>query len=244
MPYTRGGRPSYSRPRKAASSRSARSGVSRRSYTAAGLLLASRRTEAKYVDQNVDFPFDNATASSTGVLLLNGMGQGSASYNRIGRKTLLKKIIFSYQIQPYNLPANSDRLKVALVWDRTPIGALPNVDAIFASTPASGVTTTDIDSEPNLSNQTRFKILHHKIYNVALVDGAQQVLRMNMDANDLVFRKNYNVSLHTDWADSVATGISNIREGALYLVVLSQGASAAGQTWMCHVTSRCVISDV
>lgn len=198
--------------------------------------------EMKYIDANQDIFADNNAASNNSIILLNGMSAGAAMWQRIGRKATLKAVNLTYTIQPYNIPAASDRIKVSLVFDRMPTGFFPVHNEVFLSQNSAGTALCDPESQVNLNNRDRFRILHTKTYAVGGVLSSGEVVRTNLEASELHFKRYIKCNLPITFkADGNLLG--DISGGALYILVQALTATSATQTWTVHYNARMMFSD-
>lgn len=174
MPYKRKATASYSGPRAPAKR-------VRRTYTGAAAGSAfrrdmSRRTssgtgELKGVDTDISLAFDDvlATTNTNGSMFtLNLVPPGTASYNRIGRKIRLKSLrlqvpaTYVYTLGDANTRETENRLRMVVVWDKQPSGAVPTWDTIFGSTNQVGTEASGIFSSLRFDNTDRFRVLLDK----------------------------------------------------------------------------------
>jgi len=83
-----------------------------------------------------------ATATFSTPVLLNGCAQGNSGFTRIGRRLLMKSILFRY----FFAPGSSSCFRILVVYDKQTNGALPATTDV--------VNTTDAHAPLNLINQT------------------------------------------------------------------------------------------
>jgi len=236
-------RPRYAGKRKwAGAAPAARSAKRSRFVGPRRALVPLRRTtpsrlESKFVDVNANFYFDNTASSNSHIHPLNLIAQGVGPFERIGRKTQLQAVRLQYEIQPYLSPALADRLKVCIVLDKHPDGVVPTYDLMFTSRSSNGTLLSDVDSFPNVDQADRFRILHSRVYATGQADLGAPIARQNMDAQ--LMKADVYVKLNTPQLFRGATAnIADCQSSAIYLVVMSQGATLASQTWLCHMSSR------
>lgn len=108
------------------------------------------RKELKFIDTEIS----NSTITTTGsVTLLNGVSQGTDFNDRIGRKIVLKSMIWNAAVFSNNTGApNGDIIRLLVVYDtQTNSASAPSVTDILA--------VADPTSPMNLNNRDRFHVL-------------------------------------------------------------------------------------
>lgn len=205
-----------------------------------------RRTpvaECKVVDYNGNFPCDN-TASNIGLALVNGMSAGTGRFQRVGRRATMASINLQYNLDPFNVTSGSDgdRLKVALVYDKFPSGALPLYSDVFASVDNTGTQTSDVESPANLTNTHRFKILHNRYFNVGGWVAGGNPDRLTTNAEALQMRRYIKCKLPVQWSGDTAT-IGSLSGGSLLLLFQSTVTTQASQQWVIHYNIRVCMDD-
>lgn len=239
MPYRYAAKRKYSKPTSKNMAKRPRFGGSRTPYT---VVRREPRAEVKYVDRNDNVFFHNAAGGNVQVHALNLLEQGTGGFQRIGRRVYLKHIHFQYEVQPYTLPAPSDRLRVSLIFDRSPTGTFPLYSEMFASRGAGGAVISDVDAFQNVETAPRFRILHSKMFSVGGISALSEVLRQNMDAN--LMKADVRVSLNTAMNfKGATTDLADCQSGVIYLVVQSVTSTITDANWLCHFSSRTCFSD-
>lgn len=119
---------------------------------------------ASYLFRNV------ATASN--IILLNGVQTGSGFFNRVGSRIEMKSIHIRGQIVNA-VTAISGGIRMLLIYDRQPNGALPVISDILQSRDQAGTAATSGVSEINLDQRDRFMILRDtKLYTPSVTNTA------------------------------------------------------------------------
>lgn len=115
------------------------------------------RSELKTIDtENM-----NAAVSTTGgIVLLNGITAGTEIFQRVGRKVIMKSILFRITI--FNVPTVQDpqgtAVRIILFYDSQTNGAAPTVANVLSNMQAAAYTP--IATSPiNLNNRDRFKVI-------------------------------------------------------------------------------------
>lgn len=188
-------------------------------------VVPDRMAERKYVDTILAM---TVTGSTTGVLL-NGVAEGSDNTNRIGRKTLIKSVSIKGQfaisqtdLGSVAFPENGDTVKVAIVLDTQPNGALAAITDVW--------TTGGPFAHRNLDNIERFQVLQEDIYSVGLT-GPNAVAHQRYSKVDIPVRYT-----------GTAAAIANITTGSLIMFVLDNNGSGANQGIFNGIT-RVVFTD-
>lgn len=111
-------------------------------------------------------PIPSDVNTNTAIIMLNGINQGSGSFNRVGRKVYPKSIRITGQaelnakLEPTTSNYYGMKLRIVLVWDKQPnASAIPTYDVIFGHTDAIGNETANLNDKIRYDNMQRFKIL-------------------------------------------------------------------------------------
>lgn len=105
-----------------------------------------------------------------GTLLMNGLQDGSAYWNRIGRKINMTSYSIEGSFIPNVAATEGDRatfhIRYIVIYDRQPNGTAPNYSDIFTSRTDDGSAIATIYSQVNEANKDRFLILENKLFMV------------------------------------------------------------------------------
>lgn len=118
--------------------------------------------EIKVVDySNQYFPlqFDSVFGD---IRLINAINNGTAFYERIGNRIAMKSLHLTGFIErnvSNTMASNEDYLRVMIVYDRQPNGALPVITDILQDVDAVGNTYNFGLSGINMDNRNRFKMI-------------------------------------------------------------------------------------
>jgi hypothetical protein len=164
----------------------------------------------------VDLASASYNCDSTGsIALINTVGQGSSTNQRVGKRIMLKSLQGRGRVSNNSTAAYND-VAILIVYDKRPTGTLPNITDILDTVSPSSFNNDD--------NSGRFQIL--KRWDLSLIGSA---------ANNYTPISQYDISFFLDLKGkpqefgSAGTGaIGDIEVGALYIVTL--GATAAGTT--------------
>lgn len=182
-------------------------------------IVSSNRREANFTDLGTQ-TFTVASDLPTQVTLLNIIGQGAASNQRVGKRVALKSLqirgaVFSSGGTVYEDAA------VVVVYDKMPCGTMPVKTDIF--------TTGDTYGFINDQNSDRFVILKRFDYNLTgnvsgNIDGA--------NSNSIVSCDFYLPlkGLPTVYKALGTGAIGDISTGALYLMFVGKNPAASGSS--------------
>lgn len=119
-------------------------------------------------------PIITTTGTNANALVLNCIQPGSGSWNRIGRKIMLKSIRLRGTVAFSSTPSaagveNGNWVRMVVVWDQQPSGAaIPTWETIFGITDQAGTESSTIMSPVRYDNTDRFKVLRDKIIDYQL----------------------------------------------------------------------------
>lgn len=181
----------------------------------------------------------------TNIVLLNGVQTGTAFFNRIGSRVEWKNM----HIRGFNanaLTCVQGQLRMLIIYDRQPTGALPTVSDILQSRDQAGVATTSGASEINLDNRDRFTVIRDQHWyapactNTAgvLTNGPQYPNDDNDHDIDMFIKLK---GLQTQYRSSSSPcTIADIASGAMYALFLLNGTDSA---WTANLAFRLRYED-
>lgn len=170
--------------------------------------------------------------------LLNGTHQGTGGTERVGRDFSVKKIEVHASFGPkYTAGVSTcvaQELMFALVYDKKPEGATPNITTIFSWD--AGTKNRVSYGILNPLYNDRFRLLYKKIikipnFNATTVTGQTQYpfQKFNVD-----IKKKYKNGLITKCANTDAGDVSDINVGAVFaLMAVSENVSANNDSIQC-----------
>jgi len=141
-------------------------------------------------------------AAFTGITEINCIQQGATVAQRIGNKVVIKSIHLKCTLAATVLN-NLSIARLALIYDKQPNGAFPNIADIFTEQPAGAVV---FYGSLNIANKSRFSIIRDQF--VTFDPAAQLVKTFNMYIKGR-FEVEYGAN---------AGNIGDFRTGAIYLV--------------------------
>jgi len=146
------------------------------------------------------------------ITLLNGIAQGTAVGQRIGRKTVLKSLLVRWQISTWQ-----GVTRILVVYDHNPNGALPLIADILTNPGVLGINAPN-----NLGNSDRFLILKD------FYPGKDFSLTMGATASigDSFFIKLPDGGLQNQWTDATTGTIADVTTGAIYIMSVSISAAS------------------
>lgn len=197
----------------------------------------------------IDIPNANNAFRTPGVanniILLNGIQAAAGFFNRIGARCEMKNLHIRGNIQNIATGLVST-LRMIIVYDRQPTGALPVITDILQARDQTGAVTTTGNSEINLDNRDRFTIVRDVEWYAPPVTNTAGVLTNgpNFPGEDAQFDVNIFIKLrglgvHFK-STSNPTTIVDIATGALYAAFVSSNADNA---WAANVSFRLRFDD-
>lgn len=99
-----------------------------------------------------------APAGGTQIILLNGVQTGVGFFNRVGSRIEMRSLRVRGFIY-YAVTSVQDTVRMIIVYDRQPTGALPTVANLLQARDQAGASTNAGSNEINLDNRDRFTIL-------------------------------------------------------------------------------------
>lgn len=156
MPYTKSKYRRRTYRRKAPQSSFQKYGPSIASIAATAATMVAKRylnTETKFYDSSVAQTPNNVTGTSN---LLNAMGQGASSEQRVGNSIRMKSVFFQGRVN-IHASATSSTVRLALVLDRQANGAAPSYSSAAGG---NGIyENATVDSWRDMGNTKRYTIL-------------------------------------------------------------------------------------
>lgn len=202
-----------------------RFGIRKRQRVSVPAILRLRAPEKKAVDtarQGLNF------IAGGSFLLVNGIVPGAAGYQRVGRKISMNSLAIRgwvYFAQAGAAPT-FDFLRMLVVYDRQPNGALPALADILLDCTSAGATATESTSNVNLNNADRFKILKEQVWATPGAAAAAAYSGIN-ENTPLEFKIYLKLNgLETHYNNGVAGTIADITTGALYLITVGLNGAA------------------
>lgn len=197
--------------------------------------LTSFRTEIKALDNQAagGAPTSFTISTTPQFYCLNQPQQGAAFYQRVGQKIEMKSVHLIGNIVPTgNGTGGNEYLRVMVLYDHQPNGALPAIADILSSYNGAGnISSTSYDGL-NLNNRDRFVILRDIRIHIpqnnstaALGDGVASVIDYGGKYNINEFIKLKNLVAHFKSSTSGLNQIGDLATGALLLVTFGDTAS-------------------
>lgn len=201
--------------RKRASASSAQAAkkptIQRQNAVVAAQRAAFSFDEKKNIDvTSVPLVAAQATAS---IKLLNPCAQGTTSVTRAGRRITMSSLDYRFQASLAATTAGSSPVRILIVYDKQPNGALAAVTDIVA--------VNTIDSPMNLNNARRFKVLVDDCISDGLSDKGPGAL-YTKGWRDFT-AKGTKRGLEVEFKDTSAGDITDITTGALISLVWQNG---------------------
>lgn len=191
--------------------------------------------ELKGVDQSLAITAGNllSTTNTNGSsFVINLIQPGSASYNRVGRKTYCKSLRLRGIVNATlddNAGASgiaSNVVRMVVVWDKQPSGALPAFDTIFGKTDQTGAESCTFQDSQRYDNTGRFQVLRDVTMNFVAQASMNATIAQTVTAPFDEFIKLGNRESVYSGQSSPQT-IADISTGALYVYFRARVNAAA-----------------
>lgn len=184
--------------------------------------------------KTVDIPYNptgiTLDATTTSVTLLNGVASGANFYNRIGNKVNPQSADLDVTIVNNSTTATAwQGVRVALIWDKQPTGAVPVYSDIFQNIDNAGTASSLGFCGRNLQTTDRFVTISHMDQiipplNAAVGEG--NVRHVKFYKNLAGFQQQFK---------GATADIGDISSGALYLVLsATSDATNTVTVWSDH----------
>lgn len=180
------------------------------------------RSELKTIDsENINA----AVSTAGGVVLLNGIANGTEIYQRVGRKCVMKSLLFRMTI--FNDPTKQDpqgtAVRIILFYDSQTNGAAPTVANVLSNMQAAAYTP--IPTSPmNLNNRDRFKVI--KDWLVGCQSAAFTAGALTAGAPQTHVRQCYKKLNHDIIFQGTGATAADIASGGLFLLIIADVANA------------------
>lgn len=182
-----------------------------------GLYNRRGREELKVIDSGAG----SGNFSNTGILvLLNGVSQGTDYTNRIGRKIILKSLLFRLTVVPNNSSAGlavGDIARMVILYDCQTNAATPAVTDVL--------NLADFNEPMNLNNRDRFKVLSDKFITIGAATYTAGALTAGSPVPKQI--KIYKKMNMEQIFGATGNTVGSIQTGAIWVLFISQGASAS-----------------
>jgi len=196
--------------------------------------------EVKYCD--VAFSDDNFFVPPVNGVLLNGIVQGAAQFNRIGNKIAMKSLRVRGQI--INLLTNVQTYaRIVIVYDKQCNGSIPTSSVVLQTRDSAGASANTAFSELNMDFMERFTILRdYSVMLPSVTNTAGVLTNIGFDPGqnssggsifevDLFIKLKGLITLYK----GATAGIADIATGGLYMYCISHQNS---NTWAFRNTER------
>lgn len=186
-----------------------------------GLYDRRGRNELKTIDGGTS----STNNPSAGIVtLLNGVATGTDYTNRVGRKTIMKSILFRLSLVPNASATNGsvgDVLRVMLIYDCQTNGAAPAVSDVL-----QGGT---LNNPMNLTNRDRFKIISDKFLTMgSFVLAASSLTTGSPRPVQLKIYKKMNLEMIFSGTGNT---VGSIQTGGLFLLLISLNNQITTSVW-------------
>jgi len=187
-------------------------------------------------------PVVETTGTNADIFLVNGVSEGPASYQRIGRKLTMKSLrvkgVANLKIGVET--TTSDRLgntlRMIVVYDSQPGLTLPTFAEIFANMNYAGTESPTIMSPLNYKRTFRFKVLRDCLFTLN-AESAPTGGTENDWVGRVTFDEYIRLSHETQFTGTATpVGVDLISTGALYVIFRALNNATSSQ-WNVEETS-------
>jgi len=187
---------------------------------------AAKAGEVKGVDTDISQQIIATLTTNGGIDVLNLIQPGSGSWNRIGRKTVLKSVRIKAQADWLVAPTvatgvyREASLRGVLVWDSGPTGTIPTFDNIFGTTLQDGTEQTTSFLDPlKYDGMERYRVIKDMCWDAPPIPvsstGTGPQNRVTCCIDEYIRLPN----LQSNYSgQSTPQTIADIASGALYLI--------------------------
>lgn len=186
--------------------------------------------------------------------LLNGIGEGTAGHQRVGRRVKNVALSIRGNIAPNTavgaIAHDASFIRYLVIYDKFPNGTTPNLSDLLQDVAVAGTLTNDAKSGLNLINRDRFLVLRDRAHIMPAIGaaGATAVNQENLTI-DTTSDSKYSINL-TEYIslkglmsqyNTTTAVITAITAGSIYMICLSsQDASAVNTnaSWIAQFTCR------
>lgn len=180
----------------------------------------------------------NTTNSNAGSTVLNLVAPGTGSYNRVGRKISMKSVRLTgtatFISSPNAATGNkvSSVVRMVVVYDNQPSGAIPTFDTIFGKTTQDGTESTTYMDALKYDNMGRFRVLRDVMLTATLAANTAGGTA-NTNYLDYCFDEYIKLGgLETVYSgQSSPCSIADISSGGLYVFFRADDNSDPERTW-------------
>ena len=191
-------------------------------------------------------PIPSTTSTNDAIFVTNLIAPGNGSYNRVGRKVQLDSlrlkglIQHAYQAAATTANVLSNVVRMVVVYDKQPSGALPVFSDIFGNTVQAGTESSLFLDSLRYDNTERFMILRDKVINFDAESTPPVGGSQNTVFETAYFDEYINVNKTTNYSGQSATQtIADISSGALYVIFRAQlNTTGASQCAVSNATAR------
>lgn len=220
----------------------------RHRYASIPGVLIDKKPEVKSLDKETVQVFTTVMQFS----LLNGVQEGSAFYNRIGRKISMKSLHWTGAIQQnttVHTSTDQDWLRILIVYDRQTNGAFPVGNDVLLNYDDQGTAAGGPYAGLNLNNADRFVVLRDKRINLCnriLSDNLAPPSNESILGSGLInYQFDPTINEYIDLkglevhyrSSTNPANVGDIATGAIYLC-FQMGSTAATNNYQLHVNTR------
>lgn len=187
-----------------------------------------QRGELKTIDVVTAVTSYNVTAGSA-IILLNGVATGTDFTNRIGRKIVMRSILFRSSTFDSGAGATTgERARLLIIYDRQPNGATPVYTDILGTGGAA-----DALSPMSLNNRDRFVVLRDWLFSTEYANFAAGNITTG-NSIEYIKKCYKKLNLETVFSGTAAT-IGSIATGAVWMMAIGTGSNVTSLAYNCRI---------
>jgi len=208
-------------------------------------MMLSRKPEIKSIDIRAT-TLANNWGTTSNVVLLNGIAEGTSFFDRIGRKVSCKSVHVKIGIvRNVNLATSvQEAIRCLVVYDKQTNGAAPILSDLILSYATGGATSSTVFDGRNLDKRDRFRVLMD-FTTVMPASGPNASGNNNGNVGQQLYIERFIKCPNT--FDTVYGGsdasAGSVTTGGLFFVTIGSVANNATQ-WACNFASRVRYFDV
>lgn len=198
----------------------------------------NRVVEKKGVDGDMGLAIAaivSTTNTNDDVIVANLIAPGNASYNRVGRQVTLKSLrLWGDLIHENNAssasPYADTTVRMVVVWDKVPSGAVPPYDIVFGITDQTGTEGCEIFDPIRYDSMDRFRIIADEQITCKSNGGGGETTTSKVPRADYYHFDKYIKlpKLRTNYSgQSSPCTIADIGQGALYVYFRASDSGAS-----------------
>lgn len=189
-------------------------------------------------DLTITTPIIATTNTNANAFVLNLIGQGTGSFNRVGKKARLVSVRLignaQYNLAPAATTLNTTNaiLRMVVVWDKQPSGVLPTFDTIFGTTIQDGTEASNVLAPLRYDNMDRFQVLRDERVSsnsgAVVTGGSGNIYAQYFPVDVFIPLRGRETTYNST---SVAPTIADVSTGGLYVFFRATASTDDSADW-------------